>query len=75
MSCELSRMLSFLIGRSSGMSDREARAWAAKEEAERDLRRETAKVSWLCRELEQRDHLGRSAKGWESLADLYTEEK
>ena len=75
MSCELSRMLSFLIGRSSGMSDREARAWAAKEEAERDLRREKAKVSWLCRELEQRDHLGRSARGWENLADLYAEEK
>ena len=75
MSCELSRMLSFLIGRSSGMSDREARVWAAKEEAERDLRREKAKVLWLCRELEQRDHLGRSAKGWEALADLYAEEK
>ena len=71
MSCELSRVLSFLIGRNSGMSDREATAWAAKEEAERDLKRERAKVSWLCRELEQRDHLGRSAESWEALADLY----
>ena len=76
MSCELSKVLSFLLGKKYGrMSDSEARAWAEKEAAEEDLRREKAKVRWLCRELEHRDHLGRSAKGWESLADLYTEEK
>lgn len=77
MSCELSRVLSFLIGRSSGMSDREAKAWAEKEAAEEDLKRERAKVRWLCRQLAFRDAgepfppCRRSAEAWEELADLY----
>ena len=75
MSCEWGRLLWQIVFKNAGMTDREAKAWATKEEAERDLRREKAKVSWLCRELEQRDHLGRSAESWEALADLYAKEK
>ena len=81
MSSEMGRALSFIIGKSKGMSDREAEAWAAKDEAERDLRREKAKVKWLCHQLAFRDagepfpQCRRSAEAWESLADLYAEEK
>lgn len=76
MSCELSRVLSFLLGKKYGrMSDSEARAWAEKEAAEEDLRRERAKVRWLCWELARHDRFGRSAESWAALADLYAEEK
>lgn len=76
MSCELSKMLSFLLGKRYGkMSDKEAKAWAEKEAAEEDLRREKAKVRWLCWELARHDRLGRSAESWAALADLYAEEK
>jgi hypothetical protein len=82
MSCELSKTLSFLLEKKyGGMSDSEAKAWAEKEAAEEDLRRERAKVKWLCRQLAFRDagepfpQCRRSAEAWESLADLYAEEK
>jgi hypothetical protein len=82
MSCELSKTLSFLLGKKyGGMSDSEAKAWAEKEAAEEDLRRERAKVKWLCRQLAFRDAgepfppCRRSAESWEALADLYAEEK
>ena len=74
----LSEWLAYSIGKSSGMSDREAEAWAKKEEAERILKHEKGKVAWLCNQLELMDSdktsekLGRSASAWESLADLYS---
>jgi hypothetical protein len=75
-------MLSFLLGKRYGkMSDKEAKAWAEKEAAEEDLRREKAKVRWLCRQLAFRDagepfpQCRRSVEAWEELADLYAEEK
>ena len=78
MSGELSKYLSYLIGKDvGGMTDREAKAWAEKEEAEKDLRREKEKVAWLCKVLEKMDsdesseRLCRSASVWEGLAELY----
>ena len=74
----LSEYLACSIGKSSGMSDREAKAWAKKEESERILKHEQGKVAWLCNQLELMDSdktsekLGRSASTWESLADLYS---
>jgi hypothetical protein len=69
-------MLSFLLWKRYGkMSDKEAKALAEKEAAEEDLRREKAKVRWLCWELARHDRLGRSAESWAALADLYAEEK
>ena len=56
MSGELSKYLSYIIGKQvGGMTDREAKAWAEKEEAENDLRREREKVAWLCKVLEKMD--------------------
>lgn len=82
MSCEMSKMLSFLLGKEYGkMTDREAKAWAEKEAAEEDLKREKAKVRWLCSQLELRDsglpfEKGyRPAESWELLADFYAGEK
>ena len=78
MSGELSKYLSYLIGKQVlGMTGREAKAWAEKEEAEKDLRREREKVAWLCKVLEKMDSdnssekLCRSASAWEGLAELY----
>ena len=82
MSCQMVKDLLFLLNKRYGrMSDSEARAWAEKEAAEEDLRREKAKVRWLCRQLAFRDAgepfppCRRSAESWEALADLYAEEK
>ena len=76
MSCQMVKDLLFLLNRRYGrMSDSEARAWAEKEAAEEDLRREKAKVRWLCWELARHDRLARSAESWAALADLYAEEK
>ena len=78
MSCWMSKMLSYLTAKSIGkMTDRGAKAWAEKEAFEEDLKRERAKVQWLCRQLESRDvdtplpRYHRSASAWEELATLY----
>lgn len=78
MSCQMVKDLLFLLNKRYGrMPDSEARAWAEKEAAEEDLKREKAKVRWLCRQLAFRDTgepfppCCRSAESWEALADLY----
>ena len=74
----LSEYLARSIGKAAGMTDREANAWAKKEEAERILKHEKGKVVWLCNQLELMDSdkscekLGRSASAWAGLADLYS---
>ena len=80
MSCEMSKCLSYLLGKDRGMSDREAKAWAEKEAVEQDLEREKAKTRWLCRQLERlcdgRHHdleAGKTAEQWELLAELFME--
>ena len=70
MSCVMSKYLSYLFGKGVGMTDREANAWAEKEAAELDLRRERAKVKWLCKTLENRDPMI-SAEAWEDLSEIY----